>query len=247
VRDVDSMPAEPFSDFVVYVDESGDHGLETMEATYPIFVLAFCIFRKADYVSSVVPALQGLKFKYFGHDLVVLHEREIRKAKGPFSVLQRPEVRQPFMEDLTKVVNEARFMLIAAVIKKLALKQQYARPENPYHLAMEFCLERLYYETNSGPQKGRIHVIFESRGKAEDAALELEFRRVCSRGYPFEPVFAPKGSNSTGLQLADLVARPIGRKVLAPDQSNRAYEALEPKFRRSAVGKIHGFGLKLFP
>ena len=35
-----------FSDFVVYVDESGDHGLKTMDNTYPMFVLAFCVFNK---------------------------------------------------------------------------------------------------------------------------------------------------------------------------------------------------------
>ena len=35
-----------FSDYVVYVDESGDHGLKTMDKTYPLFVLAFCVFMK---------------------------------------------------------------------------------------------------------------------------------------------------------------------------------------------------------
>jgi len=52
-------------------------------------------------------------------------------------------------------------------------------------------------------------------------------------------VFVDKRSNSSGLQLADLMARPIGLKVLRPLQENRAFEVLRPKL-------ING-GLKSFP
>ena len=38
-----------------------------------------------------------------------------------------------------------------------------------------------------------------------------------------------KKANSTGLQLADLVARPIGLHALHPEQPNRAFESLKPK------------------
>jgi hypothetical protein len=62
-----------FSDYVIYVDESGDHSLASIDADYPLFVLSFCIFRKADYMNVVVPKLQDFKFRWFGHDLVILH------------------------------------------------------------------------------------------------------------------------------------------------------------------------------
>ena len=45
----------------------------------------------------------------------------------------------------------------------------------------------------------------------------------------FEPVFVPKASNSIGLQIADLVARPLTLKYLRPEQSNRTYQILESK------------------
>ena len=77
-----------FSDFVVYVDESGDHSLISVDRDYPVFVLAFCIFYKGHYLSNVVPQLQRLKFDYFGHDLVILHEHEIRKEKGDFNTFK---------------------------------------------------------------------------------------------------------------------------------------------------------------
>jgi hypothetical protein len=199
-----------FSDYVVYVDESGDHGLDNMDLAYPMFVLAFCIFRKTEYVQQVVPVLQ-------------------------------------------QIVELAPFTVVAAVIDKAKLKSQYARPDNPYHLAVGFCLERLkYFLSDAKVPPGRVYVVFESRGHREDAELELEFRRVCASNFsgsqfPFEPVFAGKGSNSTGLQLADLIARPIGRHVLRPEQPNRAYDIIEKKLRRSSSGTVEGYGLKCFP
>lgn len=36
-----------YSDFVIYVDESGDHGMQRLDPYYPIFVLAFCVFISA--------------------------------------------------------------------------------------------------------------------------------------------------------------------------------------------------------
>jgi hypothetical protein len=63
----------------------------------------------------------------------------------------------------------------------------------------------------------------------------------------FEIVFAGKKTNSAGLQLADLTARPIGRHVMDPGQPNRAWDIIERKLRRSPAGKVDGWGLKIFP
>ena len=68
-----------FADYVVFVDESGDHSLTSIDADFPIFALSFCVVSKADYIGTLVPAVQRLKFKYWGHDAVVLHERCLSK------------------------------------------------------------------------------------------------------------------------------------------------------------------------
>src|SRR5260221_14230294 len=80
----------PDSDYIVYVDESGDHSLTSIDRNYPIFVVAFSIFSKATYAATVA-ALLKLKFDAFGHDMVVLHEREIRKRTGEFAFIREPE------------------------------------------------------------------------------------------------------------------------------------------------------------
>ena len=86
----EALPVEPssldpirrrFSDFVVYVDESGDHSLASVDSAYPVFVLALCVFHKRHYAEKSIPAIEKLKFNYFGHDSVVLHEHEKKKKK----------------------------------------------------------------------------------------------------------------------------------------------------------------------
>ena len=77
-------PPRPFSNYIVYVDESGDHSMVSIDDSYPVFVLSLCIFSKNYYVNSVVTALEEFKFRSFGHDIVILHERDIRKETGQF-------------------------------------------------------------------------------------------------------------------------------------------------------------------
>ncbi len=136
--------------------------------------------------------MHHVKFNHFGHDAVVLHEREIRKSLKPFGFLQVARWREQFLGGLNNLVEKSPFQLIAAVIDKRKLSEMHARPPNPYHLAMQFCVERLALHRRDAADDGMGHVIFESRGKREDEELELAFRRVCAqselhRRLPMEP------------------------------------------------------------
>ena len=85
------------------------------------------------------------------------------------------------------------------------------------------------------------YIVVERRGKREDGELEIAFKRIRKganhRGAmpEFEMVFADKKINSSGLQIADLTARPIGRYFLKPKQPNRAWEIIERKLYRNQV------------
>ena len=166
-------------DYVIYVDESGDHGLASADRGYPVFVLDFCIFRKDEYANSVVPEVQKLKFRHFGHDIVVLHERGIRKRNWPFIFLNDRNKHNAFMEELNTLIDNADFTIIATVIDKNRLAYRYASPENPYELALKFCMERAYSFLQDMHQYGKAtHIVVERRGKREDNSLELAFRRI---------------------------------------------------------------------
>lgn len=249
------VPVPAFSDYIVFADESGDHGMVSIDRDYPVFVLAFCLFHKEEYVTRAVPNVLRFKFNHFGHDQVILHELDIRRSRGPFAILQNAEKRGPFYEDLNAVMAGAPMTIVASVIDKEKHRARYQAPVNPYHISMGFGLERLYREMQGrGCSGGTAHVLFERRGAKEDAEVEAEFRRICD-GYnplgqklPFEIVMAGKACNSSGLQLADLIARPIGRKIIKPEQENRAFDILATKFRRNPWnGSPRGWGLKVFP
>lgn len=247
-----------FSDYIVFVDESGDHGMASIDSAYPLFVLSCCLVSKRDYMQSLVPAVQRLKFDTFGHDSVVLHERDIRRDIGPFSVLRDRQKKNAFIEALTDVLAAAPMTVFAAVIDKRRLLEQN-RNENPYELSLRFCLERIYYKLARQGQVAHelipltTHVLCEARGRNEDIDLELAFRRICDGDnysnikMPFEPVICDKKSNSTGLQLADLIARPIGMHTLNPGQSNRAWSIIAEKLDKGPQGQTQGYGLKCFP
>jgi len=246
------------SDYIVYVDESGDHSLTSINPQYPVFVLAFCIFHKRHYAEAIVPALTQFKFKHFGHDMLVLHEHDIRKEENGFHFKNRGE-KNAFMAELGEIIAQHNFIIVSVAIDKVRLAKQYPSPDNPYHIALKFCLERLYYFLKEKQQHGlRTHVVVENRGKKEDNELELEFRRICdgqnghNKVLPMELIFADKKTNSPGLQLADLVARPIGLNVIRPEQENSAFAILAKKLyskngRQGAGAGYEGYGLKCFP
>lgn len=251
---------ENFSDYIVYVDESGDHGLQSIDPQYPIFSLAFCIFKKSDYIKTIAPALNTLKCKYWGHCDVVLHEHDIRKSmRGDWSLLTDENKRKAFLSDVTTFMSDAPFHVIASVIKKQVLTR-YSTPKSPYELAMLFCMERLNNWLIQHQQSSCIvQVHFEARGKKEDNELELEFRRICdnaatsvSSATNFSQIdyrirFLDKKANSTGVQLADLIARPVGLHVLRPEQDNQAFDIIKSKFITHHNGNYQGKGLKVFP
>lgn len=241
------------TDFLVFVDESGDHGLAQVAADYPVFVLAFCIIRKEHYARHLLPTVTEFKFRHFGHDQVILHERDIRKDTGPFSILRDPVRKETFLGELTDLIEAAELTVIACVIRKDRLVGQYTRPNNPYELALGLGLERVQKWLARQGAVGSTPVVIECRGQREDRELELEFRRICDGAnysgerWDFNPTFVSKLANVPGLQVADLIARPIGRAVLAPTQANRAWDVIELKLDRSPTGTVRGWGLKVFP
>lgn len=238
--------------YIVFVDESGDHNLTFHDPNYPIFCLAFCVFEINEYENTIIKMVEELKLKYFNDPMVILHEREIRKFISPFNFSK--DIGNAFMEDLSSLIEKTPFTLIASVIRKADHKSQYYYAENPYSLSLGFCLERLhFFLRDKSVDSTNTDVILEARGKSEDVELELAFRKACDgqnyNGYKynFNPLFKKKSENIIGLQIADLIARPIGRKILKPEQENKAYKIIESKFRKSSSGKIQGYGLKIFP
>jgi hypothetical protein len=133
-----------FSDYLIFVDESGSPSMGgNIDPHYPLFVLVFLLIQKSDYTRKVCPAVQAFKLKHFGHDQIILHERDIRKDLGVFKFLKSPQIKQAFLDELTQVIASLPLQLCCVIIDKAKHQAKYKSPANPYHLSLEFGLKQI--------------------------------------------------------------------------------------------------------
>ena len=244
-----------YNDYIIYADESGDPNPASVDANYPVFVLNFCVFRKDEYAASVLPAVTAFKFEHFGHDMIVLHEHDIRRRNPPFALLHDRLTHVAFMNGLNNLFMEMNFDIISAVVDKRRLTEQRSDAADLYLVALQLCLERAHLFLASRGQSGRTtHVVLESRGKREDNEMVRALSQNRSAGAEvakptarFEIVFADKKTNSAGMQIADLTAGPIGRHFVRPEQANRAWALLQTKLWRGPQTTANAAGLMVFP
>ncbi|MEY4482330.1 MAG: hypothetical protein RIQ84_1492 [Pseudomonadota bacterium] len=226
-----------FSDFIVFVDESGSSNNSHIDPLYPIFALCFFVCTKEAYTHQINPRLVQFKFKYFGHSEVILHERDIRKDLGEFYFLKTKETKNDFLNELTDLIDEVDGNIICIVIEKSKMTNSPVDEVSLYHLALKLGVRILdrFLSVREGISKTKkiVHIIFEKRGKAEDLSLDLELKKICSGSdlcqSSYEAIFSDKKANSVGIQLADLFARPLGMSVLKPNQINRAVDVANKK------------------
>jgi hypothetical protein len=240
---------------VVYLDETGDHSLEREDKQFPVFALVMLVCEQEAYGNTLIPMVNRLKFDYFGHECVIIHSRDIRKAQNDFGFLTDPTKRQAFYERINEIMSTPGYDLIASVIRKQDHKAKYGMSAtNPYDLALTFALERLLPLLEDEGQD-EVHLIAEARGKKEDNELRLSFLKIVTQGtkynsaerfrkIKFHLVFKAKAMNVVGTQLADLAAYPIARYVINPNQPPPAYEIIKRRFY-NGPGSVRG--LKIFP
>ena len=240
---------------VMFLDESGDHSLEKIDLSYPMFVLAGCIFDMDYYINTVEPAINEFKVKHFNNSNIILRSYDIRKQKGSFACLVDKKKQDFFNEDFNKLFSSLDFNIIAAAINKPHLKKQYSDPDNPYHLCFRFILERIIMYL--GRSKEKLIIRIESRETHNDiklAEVYENFRSQTTYQFAISEIhskivdlsFNQKVQNVVGMQIADLVAYPIGRWVLNNIKENKPFEFIKQKIH-SKNNIFLNYGLKVFP
>jgi Protein of unknown function (DUF3800) len=242
------------SPFVVYVDESGDQGLDNFDPGNPIFSLCAAVYAREHYLAKELPTFAELKFRHWWHDAVVFHSYKIRQRLGHFKSLSEAKDLDLFLTSMTDFFQKSVCTIVAAAIDKPRHKQQYFNPADPYSLAIEFILERTYLLIRDRCKADETTMfVFERRGRADDKRVEERFQKICAganflgKPLPFAICFAGKEENITGLQVADLIAYPIARYVETRNDDRKDWACIKHLFRKSPSGKIDGWGLKVFP
>ncbi|MBE3088855.1 MAG: DUF3800 domain-containing protein [Actinobacteria bacterium] len=244
---------------LLFLDESGHHGLKKINQEFPIFLLACCIFEEAYYKEIFINQVKELKIKHFNDPEIIFHSRDIRKWQNQFKCLGDINKRSEFYKDLDNLIKNSKFKIIASAINKDKLIQLYGpRADNPYNMSLSFILERsIFYTDNIGCNS--IGIIAESRGKKEDNHLFTQYQLILSNSTTYITnerfknkiksfKFINKSENNIGTQIADLVAYPIATKIIYPDRINLAFEVFEDKIYRQFPNSDYlGYGLKVFP
>jgi hypothetical protein len=241
----------------LFIDESGDPSLSSINADFPIFTLLGCLFEDSAYQEMCIK-ISSLKKEFFGSENAILHSRDIRKCEGVFVKLFDLDVKAKFYERLNSILENAKYTVIAVGIKKQEFIEKYGKiADDPYELSLSFLLERAVMETDNGKENG-MHIMIESRGKREDETLQKRYNRLLDNGSShitperfkkrFEKMeFRRKKENDCGLQIADLCAYPVARHIINPSEPYPPYDIVEKKLRKRGDGSSAGYGLKLFP
>jgi hypothetical protein len=213
---------------VVYIDESGDHNLDSLKLDniYNVFVLCAVCFLEDDY-AAFDRDFKALKQKYFDTSEFILHTAELTRPANSRDRLNlrmnNPIFRADFYAGLRVLLEGSRFRVMACVIHKGKMMSTYGlKGEDPYLFSFENLLNRIL---RACIYESQCRIYPEKRSFAEDAKLELSFDRAKISGTKFyrgaqvsswvsEFTLKDKKENLSGQQLADLLANPIGRHVI---------------------------------
>jgi len=240
----------------LFLDESGDHGLTSINENSSIFLLCGVLFHSEAY-DSFSNELDTIKTNFWNSTQVVFHSRDIRKCNKEFAILLDYNVKAKFYESLNNCIQKGTYTAFATAIRKDEYIRRFGKLSNDvYELSLSFIIERAIFRLDELPTMGKkMAIILEQRGKKEDLKLREHFQRLKARGtgfvsstrlneYGLTIHFRSKSQNVNGLQLADLLAYPCATKARDPQRPNPAFEIFEDKIY--AKGRKY-YGFKVYP
>ncbi len=248
----------------VYIDECGSHSLKAKE-NLSTFALAAVIIDDSA-ATEVDRQWKSWKRRYLGAASKQVHEPDVRKQEKSFYCGGDVAHQRRAVAALPNIIRGLNFTAIVCIVHRpeylkaignVALDDSL--PTHPYLMTLHFTAERvaLALEHELGGAKARF--VVESRGELEDAALQYEFARLFLDGTTyvsaswFRQKFLPgmefktKDDNSTGLQLADLCARPCADKIMHPTTTPDRWDAVRSKLCEGRHTEHSILGLKVIP
>ncbi len=230
------------SKYYLFIDECGDHNLAKYDPGFPVFTLCGILVSRLN-LNALNKAFEDLKEDIFGTKDVVIHSVDIRKWRGPFSILADEALRVRFFEGIEKILSQHEaYVIVSCTILKEQLNKFCVRGEEDdvYGLSLSYLIERSIFCVDNNDNEGapEISVVVERRGKKEDNKLLDYYNGLRNRGTKWVEAdrlrsrvrdfgFKNKKDNIIGLQIADLIAYPVTIHLLHPERNNPSYEAVK--------------------
>ncbi|HEY1682116.1 MAG TPA: DUF3800 domain-containing protein [Candidatus Tumulicola sp.] len=248
----------------VYIDECGTHSLMAKEE-FGAFCLAGVIVRDKD-LEAFEAKWKHWKLENLGAELRKVHEPDVRRRTGSFWLGKDTARQDKVIASLSEVLGELDYTAIACVLHREKYLEQYgddvmdaSLPRHGYLMTVHFLAERVAMALQHQFGGAKARLILESRGPKEDALIQYEFARLfldgtayLAPGY-FRRQFFPglefksKDDHVTGLEIADLVARPCADKVLDPRSDPARWQDVRKKLCQGQGTKHSILGLKVVP
>jgi hypothetical protein len=248
----------------IFIDECGSHSL-TAKESFNAFALAAIIVKDIDF-PSLDEKWKGWKDAKLGSPEKLVHEPDLRRGNGSFYCGGDAARRLAAHEALENLIPNLPFTGIACILNRPEYMRIYGEqpldaslPLHPYLMTLHFVIERAAMALQEKFAGAKAHIVIESRGPKEDAAMQYELARLFIDGtsfvsasyfrHQFFPgiVFKSKDTNCTGLQLADLLARPCAEKALAPATSPPRWNVFKRKLCDGQFTQHSILGLKIVP
>jgi hypothetical protein len=250
--------------FLIFLDECGVHTLDPDNDPFPVFCLSAVLIDAEKYL-AVDRAWKTWKATWLGSWQHRVHEPDARR-RSHFFHHDDPATEQALIDSLAGQLAALDFTCVSAVIDKRSLKELYPDgkvddflPSSTYLMCVDFVFERVVHFLYHEGEDALGDVTAESRGLREDAEVQSEFLRLHLEGTQFlaeqffrnqlrpHIEFERKEANLSGLQIADLVARPIAEKALNRETTPDRWQAIAPKLYDGGAGRRGSYGLKVFP
>ena len=257
----------------MYVDEVGHADLKASQDPKQRYLsLTGIIFNREYHDTEVTALLERLKLRHFrpradGSPLI-FHRKELVNGNYPFNALQDPEAKEVFDVHLLWLLRNLEYVVISTAIDKLEHLNRYTVwHQHPYHYCQEVILERYVMWLKRRGAQGDVFA--EARGRREDFLLKKAFRFIYNNGTDHmkredfrrclsqnDVKLYRKAANIAGLQLADLIAHPSFKVMVAKKNKQAIPENFggeigkileESKYDRSWNGQIEGYGRKWLP
>lgn len=259
----------------MYIDECGTDDIVSCHLDQHRHLALTGVIISHDAVSAYAnPRLANLKAKHFppsdpDAQPLILHRSDFLGGNGPFQKLQDPANLQAFCDDLHAYLAGLEHSVITVVLDKHAmLKKDHWVLKEPYHYCAEVLVEKYVQFLERADSIGDVWA--ESRKDKKNKALQRHFAQSCiegtryvsdpariaSRLTTFEIQFREKKHNCTGLQIADIYAKPSMDRILCPRIQNYITSPfsdrfgqllVDQKYDRSPTGWLSGYGMKFLP
>ena len=110
----------------LYIDESGDHGLTTLNLDFPVFLLCGVLIASDEY-EQLRNSFNQIKNTLWNSKDVIFHSRDIRKCEKEFVVLFDMDKKKWFYENLNNAVLHHNYTVIASAIRKDEYIKKFGR------------------------------------------------------------------------------------------------------------------------